>query len=559
MADEPNLKSYALQKLGQKGLDAIKAWEIGAWPEADRLFREALEAEPKNADIWLTLGAFMGVIGQRMVAITCHKKSIELEPNNAVCWHAYGATMGNIGAASIALHLQKRALELDPKLAPARDGYAMALQKCHMVDDASREYEKLLLDYPDNTDVISHLCFTYLYQQGLEDEKLHAAHRYAGEVMEKLAPDVRTVWPNQKYVNKRLRVGFFSADFREHSCAYFLEPLLRHLDKCQFEVYLYSFTTLPDRRTEVFKGLGHNWREYVSHGPVLGKIREDQLDVAFDLGGHTAHYLKLFASRLAPVQISYLGYPATTGLTRMDYRFTDEICDPVGTDQWHSEKLYRLPAPMWSYQPPEIELRASPATAAGHVTFGSFNNFGKMTDGMLALWGEILAAVPTAHLVFKSTGLLDKLLAPVIDARLDKAKLDPARVLLIGNIKGNVEHLEKYGLVDIALDPSPFSGVTTTCEALWCGCPVVTLAGTRHSSRTGMSLLSAIGREEWIARNPEEYVAIAAKLASDIPRLAQIRGGLREEMKRSPLMDYARQAKRFGDAIRQCWKEHCEL
>jgi predicted O-linked N-acetylglucosamine transferase (SPINDLY family) len=281
------------------------------------------------------------------------------------------------------------------------------------------------------------------------------------------------------------------------------------------------------------------------------------LDVAFDLGGHTAHYLKLFAERMAPVQISYLGYPATTGLTTMDYRITDEICDPVGTDRWHSEKLYRMAAPMWAYMPPEIELTPAPCLENGYITFGSFNNFGKLTDEILAVWGEIMAAAPTARLIFKSTGLCDPLLAPVIDARLDKAKLDPERVTLIGNIKGNVEHLNQYGRMDISLDPSPFNGVTTTCEALWCGCPVITLAGTRHSSRTGMSLLTSIGREEWIARNTEEYVAVAVEMAKDAGKLAETRGGLREAMKKSALMDYAGHAKRFGEAIRNCWKEYC--
>ncbi len=288
-------------------------------------------------------------------------------------------------------------------------------------------------------------------------------------------------------------------------------------------------------------------------------IRADAPDVMVDLEGHSGQSrLHLFSRRLAPVQVAYLGYPNTTGLPAMDYRFTDGVADPVGNaDRFNVERLIRFSPCAWAYLP-SAELDAAissvPAGERDTVAFGSFNSLSKVNDATLRLWSAVLSAVPESRLVLKS--IWDD--SARIRSRLDLAGMDPARVTILPSSPNHVAHLACYKEIDIALDPFPYGGTTTTCEALWMGRPVVTLAGDRHASRVGASLLSAIGKPEWIAQSKEEYVRIARDLAADRTRLRSESQGLRQALRESPLLDHAGQARRFGEALRACWADWCE-
>jgi len=365
--------------------------------------------------------------------------------------------------------------------------------------------------------------------------------------------------------DRRLRVAFLSPDLREHSCAYFLEPILRLLDREQFELYLYHDHFRVDAKSERFKALATVWRNFVSqpNQVVEQTIRADEPDIIVDLAGHTGMTtrLSIFARHLAPVQINYLGYPNTTGLSAMHYRFTDAMADPEGeADAFATEELVRFSSTAWVYQPPDSapKINALPGAAASYVTFGCFNNLAKINDATLVLWARVLAAVPASRLLLKGWGLTDAATRQSYLARFTAAGLPAERIDLSDRTAEVAEHLALYHRVDISLDTFPYHGTTTTCESLWMGVPVVTLLGDRHASRVSASLLTAAGHPEWIARTQDEYVRLAAGLATDQAKLARLRAGLRSEIKASALCDYAGQGARFGASLRQCWRRHCQ-
>jgi predicted O-linked N-acetylglucosamine transferase (SPINDLY family) len=292
---------------------------------------------------------------------------------------------------------------------------------------------------------------------------------------------------------------------------------------------------------------------------VEKEIRSDAPDVVVDLAGHTGqNRLALFERRLAPVQIAYLGYPNTTGVPAIDFRFTDATADPVGTaDALFTERLVRFSTCAWTYAPPAeaVEIDQAPAGGGSSApSFGSFNNLCKVNDFTLRLWARVLAASPGSRLVLKSLGLEPER----VMGSLSAAGIDPSRVSLLQPEPGFGAHLAAYRHIDVALDPFPYCGTTTTCEALWMGRPVVTLKGDRHASRVGASLLGAVGRSRWIAHSPEDYVRIAVGLASDREALRSESAALRAAMEQGALLDHRGQARRFGHALRRCWTQWCE-
>jgi predicted O-linked N-acetylglucosamine transferase (SPINDLY family) len=338
-----------------------------------------------------------------------------------------------------------------------------------------------------------------------------------------------------------------------------MEPLLRLIDRGQFEIILYNFGTKPDAMTAHLRNLASLWRDFPSNleNVVEPLVRADAPDIAVDLGGHTGHSLMpLFARRLAPVQISYLGYPNTTGLSAMDYRFVDETTDPTPeADAFATEKLVRFSSCAWAYTAPTgaPEPSAPPCCTNGYVTFGSFNNFSKITDEILTLWSQLLADVPHSRLFLKSVGLAESSIVTQVQERMRRLGVPVDRVDLSGARATTAEHLAAYSLVDIALDTFPYNGTTTTCEAFFMGVPVIAVAGNRHASRVGASLLRAIGRPEWIAPTPDLYRKTAIDLANVPAQLKTIRQELRTVMSQSLLMNHAEQATRFGAALRNCW------
>jgi predicted O-linked N-acetylglucosamine transferase (SPINDLY family) len=363
---------------------------------------------------------------------------------------------------------------------------------------------------------------------------------------------------------RRLRVGYVSPDLKQHSVAYFLEPLLREHDHSVVEVFCYAEVLRPDATTLNLQSHADHWLRTVGYSDdaLARRITSDGIDILVDLAGHTAdNRLGVFARKPAPVQVNWLGYPNTTGLRAMDYRLVDEITDPPGeADQTASERLIRLAEGFLCYAAPYAAPQPAPppSVRTGRIVFGSFNNPAKLSSITLRTWATLMKRVPDSQLLLKGSALHEPGSRDLFQAHLHAHDIDLTRVVMRGRTPGVAEHLSVYADVDIALDPFPYNGTTTTCEALWMGVPVVTLLGDRHAARVGASLLTQIKRPELIADSPEGYVEIAAKLAAEPERLAQLRATLRDQMSRSPLCDAPGFAHKVETAYRTMWQKFCD-
>lgn len=529
--------------------------------EAERQLRLAVELQPRGADGWDNLAYFLKTQNRLADALTCHERALALAPANAGSWYNYGLTLSLCGRVREALTCHERALAADPDYAKARFGRAQALQQTHRIAEAVEDYNRFLALQPQYHEARSYRLFALQYLDGIPRERMLEEHRAYGRAV---GPATQPLPARTADPGRRLRVAFLSPDFRCHSVAYFIEPLLRGLDREQFEIRLYHDHFCEDAVSGRFRALAAGWRNFVGQPApaVAAAIRADAPDLIVDLAGHTGlNRLPVLARRVAPVQINYLGYPNTTGVPAMDCRFTDEIADPAGeADAFATERLVRFAPTAWTYQPPgdAPAVAPSPVETAGLVTFGCCNNPAKITDAMLALWGRVLAAVPGSRLRLKGAGLGQPDARARYEARCARHGLDAARVELTERTPDLRTHLEFYQGIDLAFDTFPYHGTTTTCEALWMGVPVVTITGREHRARVGTSLLSAVGHPEWCARDGDEFVRIATALASDPLRLAALRRSLRAELTASPLLDHAGQAARFGAALRACWAAWCE-
>lgn len=535
----------------------------GRAKDAEPEFRETLRLKPDLVEGWDNLAYCFKAQDRLQEAIECHERSLALNPRNAIGWYNYGLTLSLYGRVGDALRCHERALAADPNYAKAHFGRAQALQQAHRIPESVEAYATYLQREPRNFDAHSYRLFALNNLDSLSREQVFAEHVAFGRAVGEFpVPD----FPNEPQAGRRLRVALISPDFRTHSCAYFIEPLLRHLDRAQFELYLYHDHFREDALSQRFKSLATVWRNFVgqSNEMVEKTIRADQPDILVDLAGHTGvmNRLPVFARHLAPVQINYLGYPNTTGVPAIHYRLTDAIADPAGTaDALATERLVRFAPTAWCYQPAERapEPVTPPCLAAPDApfTFGCFNNLGKITEATLRLWGRILAEVPDARFLFKGRGLGEPAARTRLLTHFAACGLPADRIEMLDRTAETSDHLALYHRMDVSLDTAHYCGTTTTCESLWMGVPVVTLAGDRHAARVSASLLTAVGHEEWIAHNADDYVAKAVALARDRAALAPIRATLRDDLRRSPLLDAAGQSQRFATVLRQCWSEWC--
>jgi predicted O-linked N-acetylglucosamine transferase (SPINDLY family) len=534
---------------------------LGRYDEAEKALRMSVGLDPQSCESWANLGAHYAVMGASDRAIVSYEQALKIQPAYAQGWTGLGTVLSLAGRCEQSLACHTRALELEPGNRKARFGRGQALQALHRIGEAQTDFETHLAGRPEHHQARSFRLFLLNYRDDFTPDALFSEHLAYGRAVENetRGPGAPARFEQIPDARRRLRVAFLSPDLRAHSVAYFIEPLLRRLDPAQFEILLYHDHFCVDAVSRRLRAGAAVWRNFVGqeHAAVERAIRDDAPDLLVDLAGHTGfNRLELFARRLAPVQISYLGYPNTTGLAAMDYRFTDPIADPPGeADRLHTERLIRFAPTGWTYLPPADAPAPlpGPAQRGRAVTFGSFNALSKASAATLRLWRGVLAAVPESRLVIKSSGMDPD----YWKKRLTAAGLDLDRVELRPMTPGIPEHLASYAEVDVALDTLPYHGTTTTCEALWMGVPVVTLAGDRHAARVGASLLAAVGHPEWIASSPEDYARIAAGLAADRRRLAILRSDLRGAMRRSALLDHEVQAERFGAAMRSCWAEWC--
>jgi protein O-GlcNAc transferase len=485
-----------------------------------------------------------------------------LEPGRPEAYNILGHALLQGGRCTEAIAQLGAALRLRPGYAAAHDNLGRALKAQGRTAEAVLHHRAALALKPDPK-THSNLLYSLNLLPQISPAEIFSEHRRWAERYAE--PDrAGTMAASVDFTaGRRLRVGFLSPDFVNHAVAYFFSPVLCHQDRDRFETFCYSNAPIPDEMTETLRGQAAHWRDIARLGDdeTVNLIRNDRIDILVDLAGHTAHHrLLVFARRPAPVQVTWLGYPNTTGLTAIDYRLTDAVCDPVGrTEIWHSESLERLPEGFSCYAPPPDAppVNPLPALPTGQLTFGSCNNFAKVTPEMIGLWAGVLGDHPGSRLLLKSRGFADPDTAQRVCDAFGRAGVAADRLCLDAQNRSVREHLRLYHRIDVALDTFPYNGATTTCEALWMGVPVVTLAGDTHAARVGASFLTQIGRPEWIAESAAGYRAICRQLAENLPQLATIRADLRERMGRSSLCDGPGFVRRLETAFRAMWVARC--
>ena len=562
----------------------------GELAEAERLYRQVLEAEPENAEALY----FLGRIAQRdrrdEEALHLFQRAAELRPSDATIALVLGGSLMRQRRFAEAAQAWRRGLESSPDHAYMRSDYAAALIELGRREEARVELEKLqellpevpsvhfnlggiLVEYgripeaiaayrrvlqldPHNAAAYSNLLLTLNYGDRYSASDVFAEHRRFGErfAVPYSPPTVDKSWP------RRLRVGYVSPDFRAHVLAYFMEPILANHDHARFEVFCYHTHRGKDAVTDQLRAMVAHWRdcEDWSDEELAENVRKDRIDILVDLAGHTqGNGLLAFAMKPAPVQASYLGYPNTTGLAAVDYRISDAFADPPGeSDRISTERLMRLPGSYFCYRPEPAAAALSPlpALSRGCVTFGCFNNFSKVSGAFLDLVSRLLSMLPDTRFLMKSRPLGFPVVADAVRQRFERAGIDPARIELRGWEASTKSHLEAYAGIDIALDTFPYNGATTTCEAIWMGVPVVNLAGDRHVGRMGSSLLNVVGLGELVAKDESEFIAICARLISNLQDLSALRGSLRQRMRDSPLLNEAA----FVRELERCYVEMWE-
>jgi len=527
------------------------------YDEAAKAFEAAIALQPNYAEAWGNLGAARRLLGNLEGAITACRKALEINPNQAEVLATLGNAAKEQGDYGAALEHYKMAINLKPDLVTAHFNLGNTYTELGETAEGRAALEKAVALDPNDRGAQDNLLMSRLYDEGESEQSLFEAHAAAAKALPQRAQPPR----QPRLSGDRLKLGFVSADFKRHSCAYFLEPLFKALDRKAFSLHAYSMTPKSDEITEQLRGLVDHWTDCIPLGDeeLAKKIEADCINILIDLSGHTSgNRLAVFARRPAPIQVSWLGYPATTGLTAIDARITDVYADPEGpADRWHSEKLIRLPKSFLLYGPPTDapEVAPPPLEATGYITFGSFNNLSKINSAVIEAWSRILLAVPNSRLMLKGKTMGSPGVRERLTAQFGKQGIESDRLDLIDWISRDQNPLALYSQMDIALDTFPYNGTTTTCEALWMGVPVVSFSGFRHAGRVGASLLTSIGLTECLGLNQAAYKEIAIALANAPEKLAELRQNLRQQMAASPLCDSAGYARNFESALRDLWSD----
>ncbi|MGD0140956.1 MAG: tetratricopeptide repeat protein [Tepidisphaeraceae bacterium] len=520
-------------------------------------YRQAIRLKPDYAEAHNNLGIALRNKGQFDEAITAYREAIRLKPDLAGAHYNMGVAFRRMGQLDAAIAAYRQAIRLKPNYAKAHNNLGIVLLDAGQPDEAIAAYRQTIRLRPDFAEAHGNLLLALNYQPDFDAQAVLAEHRQWSDRFASPLAGEMTAHANERSPERRLRIGYVSADLRRHSVGYFFLPLLEHHDRRNFEIFCYANVQPPDDFTVRMKRCCDVWRNIVgvADPDVARLIRSDAIDILVDLSGHTdGNCLRVFARKPAPIQATYLGYANTTGMTAIDYRLTDALADPPGmTDELNVEKLWRLPTCAWCYdpleEPPDIQRRPK-----GPITFGSFNAMAKINRRMVAIWAELLKRVAGSRLLLKSAGAGEASSRKRLTGQFAECGISGDRIEMRGTIADSREHLQVYGQLDVALDTFPYHGTTTTCQALWMGVPVVSLAGRTHVSRVGVSLLTQAGLPDLIAQTPEDYVAIASALAANRPRLDALRAGLRGQLRSSPLADGRRFAAEVEAAYRQMWR-----
>ena len=535
--------------------------DLGRAAEAEESLRTAIRLKPDYAEAHFNLANILRSRGDREAAKAAYGEALRLKPDMAAALCNLGDLHKGAVELTRAVECFVAALKADPKSAEAWNNLGETLKEMGRIEEAIGVFQKGLEAHPTHALMHSNLLLALHYTPAVPPETIFKAHAvWAQRHADPLLPAGKR-HANPRDPERRLRVGYVSPDFCAHSVAFFAEPLIREHDRVAFEVFCYHAATRSDMVTKRLKGMADGWRSLVGmeDAQAAALIEQDGIDILVDLTGHTANNrLTLFARKPAPVQATWLGYPDTTGMRAIDWRLSDAVAEPPGeADRLSAERIVRLPHGFHSYRPPvDVAPPAEPPFRAnGHVTFGSFNNTSKVTGEVVRVWSEILKRVPNSRLIVKSAQMGDEETRRRYLNTFVQFGIDAGRIELLSRIDAADGHLRAYDRIDVGLDPFPYNGTTTTCEALWMGVPVVTVTGANHVARVGASLLTHCGLTELVASDEAGYIAAAVALAGDPERMTTLRRTMRDRLNAAPLTDYEGFARSVEAAYRSMWRD----
>ena len=534
---------------------------LGRFDEADDSLQRALQLKPDHVEARNLLGVVHARRGRLPEAVACFREAIRHRPGAADIHNNLCLALGKLGELDEAIAAGRRSLTLRPDDSDAHVNLAFAFLEQGALEESARHYREAVRLRPDSANVLSGLLFCLNYDPKVDAATLFDEHRRWAVRHGAVSP-VGPSPDHDRTPDRRLRIGYVSPNLRTHPVASFLEPILAHHDRLRFDVVCYADAPSPDAVTTRLQSLEHGWRTIhgMSDAQVVELVRGDGIDILVDLAGHTANNrLVVFARRPAPVQVTYLGYPNTTGLTTVNVLLTDAVVDPPGLASWSTERLQRLPAGFCVFEPPAYapDVAESPCGRDGGVTFGSLHKPSKLNPGVLDLWSNVLHAVPASRLLLARNTLKGSRAAQLL-AEFQARGIDPARVAIRHALEGVGPHLRVYHDIDISLDVFPWCGHTTACESLWMGVPIVTLLGGRHAGRMTASVLTSLGLTDLIADSPAHYLDLATRWAADPARLAHLRSTLRTRMRSSRLCDGRQWTRSLEVAYRELWTQWCD-
>ena len=532
----------------------------GKLVEAQACYEEALRLDAGYAHVHTNLGNLFKLTGHFDKATEYLQAALRLDPTVAEAHNNLGGIYSDQGRIEDALTCFEEALRLKPELAQAHNNMGKIYTDMGRLDRAQTHFQTALRLDPRFSIAHSNSLYISNYRADIDTQTLFIEHVRWGEMHGKAAA-VAPLHDNAPDSGRRLRIGYVSADLRNHPVGYFIEQVISNHDKAEFDVFCYSNHVICDELTSRLRANATGWRTIAAQTDesVARQIREDGIDILIDLAGHTsANRLTMFALKPAPVQATWMGYIATTGLSAMDYIIADRHVVPPGDECFYLEQVLRLPDSYLCFSPPEFSIETSlpPACSSQRITFGCFNNTAKLTADVITAWAGILDAIPDSQLYFKYGGFGDESTRAHYRSLFEKHGISGQRLRFAGRSPRR-DLLRSYNEVDIALDPFPYNGGTTTVEALWMGVPVISLRGKRFVSRVGDSILTTAGMADYVADTVAMYVEMAVALASDTARLADLRRRLRGQLLASPLCNGALFTKNLEGAYRRMWQTWC--
>jgi len=537
----------------------VQHHQTGRFVEAEATYRQILQQAPYHASAMHLLGALAGQTDRSAIAIELISRALEIDPSLVEAYRNLAVVMSDNDRLDEAIALLQKAIRIDPTHAHVHSSLAVALAQIGQLDEAIATFRRAVELSGGDAHLQSNLVYAVQFHPDYDSAAiLEESREWSRQHEQPIARERGHSFGNNRSPERRLRIGYVSSNFSGHVVGRNALPLLQNHTGAAVEIFCYSNSSRVDDISRRFFAAANHWRqiETTDDSKTVEPIRNDGIDILVDLSLHLAeNRLTVFARKPAPVQVTFAGYPGTTGLCAIDYRLTDPYLDPpCDCDSCYSERSVRLPNSFWCYDPQamqpadELPIAPLPALASGHVTFGSLNDFRKVNEGVLELWSRVLAAIPESRLI---------LLVPRGNSRRRVLNYLNSRQVQFVDRQDRAAYLKTFDRIDIGFDTFPYNGHTTSLDSLWMGIPVVTLIGRTVVGRAGWSQLCNLDLRDLAAETPAKFIEIATRLATDLPRLSELRQGLRDRMRRSPLMDAKGFARQVETAYRTMWRQWC--